>query len=369
MKLEDHPFFKETATDDVVKLVEMVEESSFKAGDVIFDEGSPSDGLYLMLEGTVAFNKLMPDGQQRTISYSSEGNFFGEVGIFTGDPRSLSALAQTDVRIGKIHRMHLIEFIKNTPGPIEQILGSIVNHLHHTTRHYVEDMLEQEKMTVVGNMVNTIIHDFKNPFTLISLGAQLIKAQHQDEKTSRLCNNIEAQVGRMVEMANEIIEFSKGEQSLKLAKVDLASLIEKFRELNEPFFKQDGANVVLNAESVIIEGEENKLLRVIQNLVGNAIDAFEDKKSGKVEVTVREVGTHAEIIVKDNGKGIPKQIRENLFTPFVTFGKSGGTGLGTAIVKSIVEAHNGSINFETADGVGTTFTIVLPKVAPAEAKP
>jgi len=368
MKLENHPFFKEAKVEDVSKLIEKVSESSFKANDIIFEEGSPSDGLYLMLKGTVVFNKLMPDGKQRTISYSSKGNFFGEVGIFTGAPRSLSAYAQTDVQIGKIHRKHLIEFIKNTPGPIEQILGSIVNHLHHTTKHYVEDMLEQEKMMVVGNMVNTIIHDFKNPFTLISLGAQLIQAHHKDEKTARLCKNIEAQVSRMVEMANEIIEFSKGKQSLKLADVDLADLIEKFRELNEPFFNADHINVVLQAEPVTIQGEENKLLRVIQNLVGNAIDAFEDSRAGKVEVLVKEVGTHAKITVADNGKGIPEQIRNSLFTPFVTHGKSGGTGLGTAIVKSIVEAHGGTIGFETGDGVGTTFTILLPKIAAAEEK-
>lgn len=359
MKLADHPFFKETHTHDVSKLIEQASESFFKKDAVIFEEGSESDALYLVLEGTVVFSKFMPEGQQQTISYSSRGNFFGEVGIFTGAPRSLSAIAQSDVRIGKIAREHLIHFIKNTPGPIEQILGSIVNHLHHTTRHYVEDMLEQEKMMVVGNMVNTIIHDFKNPFTLISLGAQLIQTQHQDEKTVRLCKNIEAQVKRMVEMANEIIEFSKGEQRLKLAEVNLADLIEKFRELNDPFFNADDINVILKAEPVIIEGEENKLLRVIQNLVGNAIDAFDENRDGKVEVYVQKVGDWAKITITDNGKGIPLQIRDSLFTPFVTHGKSGGTGLGTAIVKSIVEAHRGTIEFTTSEQ-GTTFTIMLP---------
>lgn len=361
MKLDDHPFFRETHTNNVTKLIEKVSELTFEADDIIFKEGSDSDGLYLVLEGEVMFNKLMPDGQQKTISHSPKGKFFGEVGIFTGAPRSLSAIAQTDVRIGKIERHHLMEFIQNTPGPIEQILGSIVNHLHHTTRHYVEDMLEQEKMMVVGNMVNTIIHDFKNPFTLISLGTQLIQAQHKDEKTARLCKNIEAQVRRMVEMANEIIEFSKGEQHLNLAEVNLAELIEKFRELNEPYFNTSHINVMLEAEPIMVKGEENKLLRVIQNLVGNAIDAFEDKRQGKVEVHVKEAGNWAKITIADNGKGIPQQIRNSLFTPFVTFGKSGGTGLGTAIVKSIVDAHHGTIDFETSDGQGTTFTIMLPK--------
>ncbi|MEM9227044.1 MAG: HAMP domain-containing sensor histidine kinase, partial [Verrucomicrobiota bacterium] len=108
-------------------------------------------------------------------------------------------------------------------------------------------------------------------------------------------------------------------------------------------------------------GEENKLLRVMQNLVGNAIEAFDENENGQVHIFVHDKESHAEIIISDNGKGIPEEIRHNLFTPFVTYGKSGGTGLGTAIVKSIIDAHQGTIEFETATGAGTTFTITLPK--------
>lgn len=361
MKLEEHPFFRDTQSQEVARLATKALIETFVAGDRIFDEGSPSDTLCLVLEGTVAFKKNMGDGKSRTISQSREGNFFGEVGIFTGAPRALSAFAETPVLVAKIKRDDLVDFIKSTPGPIEQILGSIVNHLHGTTRHYIEDMLQQEKMGLVGTMVNTIIHDFKNPFTLISLSAQLMRSRHDDAKTRKLCDNIEAQVQRMVAMANEISEFSKGEQRLHLSPVNLANLLDRFRELNEPYFQREGVSIEMQAAPVEIEGEENKLLRVLQNLVGNAIDAFEDGVPGQVQIYVHDKGEMAELVISDNGKGIPESIRHNLFTPFVTYGKSRGTGLGTAIVKSIVEAHHGTITFETATGVGTTFTITLPK--------
>ncbi len=362
MQIEDHPFFHASHVEDVRPLAEKTQVSEYKTGDVIFTEGSPSDTLCLVLEGTVAFTKTIPGEEDRMISYSEAGNFFGEIGIFTGAPRALNAVAQsTPVRIAQVERNNLVEFIKNTPGPIEQILGSIVNHLHSTTRHYVDDMLQKEKMAMVGTMMNTIIHDFKNPFTLISLGAQLLRSQHPDPKTVRICENIEAQVDRMVEMANELSEFSKGEQRLKPTRIDLAVLCEKFKQMNEPFFQHERVVIEMRATPVTIMGEESKLIRVLQNLVGNAIEAFDEDQRGQVQIFVHNLESTAEIIVSDNGKGIPESIRQNLFNPFVTYGKSRGTGLGTAIVKSIVEAHGGNIDFETMTGGGTTFTITLPK--------
>ena len=365
MKLEEHPFFRESRNEDVAKLAASTHVSHYTAGEKIFNEGNPSDTLCLVLEGSIAFVKETPDGKARTISVAKSGSFFGEVGIFTGAPRALSAVAETKASIAMIERPDLVDFIKNTPGPIEQILGSIVNHLHGTTKHYIEDMLQQEKMGLVGTMVNTIIHDFKNPFTLISLGAQLIRSKHDDAKTLKLCDNIEAQVQRMVEMANEISEFSKGgEQKLILAPVNLSLLLDRFRELNEPYFKRENVTIEMQAAPIEIEGEENKLLRVLQNLVGNAIDAFSEDVSGQVQVYIHDKADRAEIMISDNGKGIPEEIRHNLFTPFVTYGKSKGTGLGTAIVKSIIEAHHGTIEFQTATNAGTTFTITLPKKQP-----
>ncbi|MDP0496876.1 MAG: ATP-binding protein [Verrucomicrobiota bacterium JB024] len=367
MQLEEHPFFHASQAEDIRPLAERTAVDEYRKDDVIFKEGSPSDTLCLVLEGTVAFTKTIPGEEDRIISYSEAGNFFGEVGIFTGAPRALNAVAKTTpVRIAQIHRESLVEFIKSTPGPIEQILGSIVNHLHATTRHYVDDMLQKEKMAMVGTMMNTIIHDFKNPFTLISLGAQLLRTQHPDPKTIRLCENIEAQVERMVEMANELSEFSKGEQRLHLTRIDLAELCEKFRQMNEPFFQHDRVVIEMRATPVTIMGEESKLIRVLQNLVGNAIEAFDEKERGQVQIYVHKYEDRAEIVVSDNGKGIPESIRHNLFSPFITYGKSRGTGLGTAIVKSIVDAHGGSIDFETATGAGTTFTITLPLAPQAE---
>ena len=112
-------------------------------------------------------------------------------------------------------------------------------------------------------------------------------------------------------------------------------------------------------EHVVVNVDENKLLRVVQNLVGNAVEAFKGC-GGRVELTawVNESGVN--IKIRDNGPGIPDAIKDRVFEAFVTYVKHSGTGLGTAIAKSIIDAHGGQISFESSCQEGTTFYINLP---------
>lgn len=361
LRLEEHPFFRGLSREDVQALAKTADVRPYESSAVIFNEGDESDALFLVLEGRVTFEKSIPGNNWRVISYAVAGDFFGEIGVLSGAPRALRASASGPAVVARLPSGQLREFIRRTPGPVDHLLQSIISHLHHTTRHYVDDMLQQEKMALVGNMVSSIIHDFKNPFTLISLGSQMISTLHPDAKTQKLCANMGKQIQRMVDMANEVSEFSKGVHSFKPSRVEMFALLVKFRELNEPYFQKEHVKIELKCDPVVLEAEENKLLRVLQNLVGNAIDACEDKKDGKVLIEVHDRGENCELTITDNGKGIPEQIRNNLFEPFVTYGKTGGTGLGTAIVKSVVEAHKGRIRFETVTGKGTTFFVQLPK--------
>ena len=324
MEIVEHPFFREFGGQELENLKRVTELASFESGQQIFEEGSASDALFLVLDGEIAFVKHLESGRDQVISRAEPGQFFGEVGVLTGDARSLTAIANAPTRVAKVPKGALLDFIRNTPGPVDLILQSIVGHLHHTTRHYIDDMLRTEKMAVVGAMMNTIIHDFKNPFTLISLGAQVIMQRHKDNKTQQICRNIEDQIRRMVDMANEIADYSRGQQSMEFAKVNLKQLFKRFKDLNYPYFQKDAIEFEMEAENLTIEAEERKLIRVLQNLVSNAIDSFEDR-GGSVAIIARKKGDGVEIIVRDNGTGVPEEIRDKLFEPFITFGKSSGT--------------------------------------------
>jgi signal transduction histidine kinase len=362
MEVAAHPFFKQTDPAQLAAIlaVSTTEDPALDA--LIFDEGAVADALYLVLRGRVVFHKRMRPGEWLTVNYSEAGDHFGEIGMLTGEPRSLRAVAGRDVRLLRIPGEALVTILRQVSGPVERLMQSVIQHLHKTTRHYVEDQLQQEKMAVVGNMMNTIIHDFKNPFCLISLSAQMLRQRHGDADSQRLCLNIERQIDRMVAMAAELYEYSRGEHTLKESDLELRALIEEFKSLNFPFFENPKVQVTIDMPHALpLRAEKAKLFRVFQNLIGNAIEAFGDKP-GRLRISAHshDDGKQVLIEVKDNAGGIPEEIRSRFFEPFVTFGKREGTGLGTAIVKSIVEAHGGTIRFETATGVGTTFFITLP---------
>ena len=95
-------------------------------------------------------------------------------------------------------------------------------------------------------------------------------------------------------------------------------------------------------------------------MLRNAVESMEKQDDGEIRLIVREFPDHIEIILQDNGPGIPDEIQDRLFEPFVSHGKQGGTGLGLSICKGIVDAHQGRLNFDTGPD-GTTFYLHLPR--------
>lgn len=328
---------------------------------VIFEEGDISDSLYLVLDGTIGFSKKIRNRGHINISQSQKGEFFGEIGVLTNDRRSLRAVAKTDCAIACIPGAAIVSYLRKMPGPVQGLLQSIILHLEGTTKQFVDDRVHQEKMALIGNMTNTIIHDFKNPFCLISLSSQLLRQRHREEESQKLCQNIERQVDRMVTMVTELAEFSRGEHTIVKTKLKLKELFDEFRSLNHPYFDSTKVEVSIDVPEAVIMGSKAKLFRVFQNLIGNAIEAF-GERNGMVTITgkVSHADEEVHLFIEDNAGGIPEPIRDRLFEPFVSYGKREGTGLGTAITRSIVEAHGGDISFRTETGRGTIFTITLP---------
>lgn len=361
MKLEDHPFIQSISEDRRGAIIEEVELLHLEDSEIIFYENSAPDALFLILGGTVAFTKEKLDGSFKNVSQAGEGSFFGEVGVFTGEHRALGAMATGESLVARVPEPTVKKIIEDAE-PVRRILESVIHHLKSTTDHYMDEVMRTEKLTLVGTMVSSLLHDFKNPFSIISLGSTIISQRYQDdEKTTKICANMEAQIRRMVNMANDLAAFARGDRQIEIAPVEVDRLFEIFRELNIPFFKDQTVELNMEGNGATLQGDMSKLLRVLQNLISNSIEALHHAGTdGKVDVVATENERAVTITVTDNGPGIPPGIQETFFEPFVTHGKYEGTGLGTAIVKSIVDAHHGEIEFETSSN-GTTFTIRLPR--------
>jgi len=360
MKLEEHPFIASIAEERRAHLAKEIEVSDLEDGAVIFSEKTEPDALYLILSGKVVFTKRRWDETLKIVSESEEGSFFGEVGIFTKELRALNASASGPCRIGRVPKAAVEKIIEDAE-PVRKILGNVIEHLKSTTDHYMDDVMHTEKMALVGTMISSVLHDFKNPFSIISLGATIIRQQYEDDpKTVRICANIESQIQRMVHMANDLSAFARGDSKVEIVDIELKELFLMFRELNVPFFKDENVELTMESNGASIACDHSKILRALQNLVSNSIEAIHHAGiKGRIEIVAWEDDGGVFLTVADNGRGIPEEIQSTFFEPFVTHGKSDGTGLGTAIVKSIIEAHEGEIRFETS-AEGTVFTIYLP---------
>lgn len=360
MDLSAHRFISYFEPDQAALLCDLAVVERFTEQKVVFEEGEIPDFLYLVLEGQVEFSKHIGTNKYQTVAVAKTNDFFGEFGILDGQPRSARAVASAGATLAKISRDILMDTLRLAKGSaVLHLFSYITQHLRSTTDQYVKQLVYKEKMVMVGEMVSTIIHDFRSPFTGIQLSSQMLQEMYpDDEETAEWCELIQLQVQRMLGMAEEVLEFSRGNSILHKKPVNLANTLQQFKKLNRVYFETSKVEFVAEVGEVLVEADENKILRVWQNLVGNAVEAF-DGRGGRIEMTLATSETQAKITICDNGPGIPEAIREHLFDPFVTFGKRSGTGLGTAIAKSIIDAHGGNINFESKSS-GTTFNIRLP---------
>ena len=331
------------------------------ADEYLFHEGDAATGVCLVLEGEVQILRQTGDGEH-VLTSVGEGDFLGEVAVLDGQGRSTDARARGAASVAWIPTEALLDVLVTEPvGLTLHLFQNVLTILRQTNDLYVDEVVRKTKLSLMGEMAGALMHDLRNPVSAIQLAADLIKMDHSDEETVRCCEGIRLQCGRVMAMAEELLEFSRGETRLHLERTDTTVLVQRFLAFNENSSRPPGLKFSMVDEPAEIEVDSMRLLRVLQNLVSNAVDALDSRPDGRLDVRawVRDGVFH--LSVRDNGPGIPEAIRDRLFEPFVTQGKTGGTGLGLAIVKKVVTAHRGTISVETEPGQGTEFLIRLPQ--------
>jgi signal transduction histidine kinase len=370
MDLASHQFMAFFEPEQAEQLCQVAIIERYPDEAVVFEEGALSDSLYLLLKGRVEFRKKIGSAQYRPLTSALPNAFFGELGMLDGQPRSAQAVARGEETIvAKIPTEGFMEVLDRAKGTvITKFCGYMVQRLRDTTEEYIRQQLHKEKMVLMGEMLNTIIHDFKSPLSSINLASSMLKEQHPDEETEEWCDLIQAQTQRMSAMAEDFLEFARGNAVLNKKPVNLGTALQRFETLNRVYFHEANVNFsVVCPSDLVLDADEGKLMRVLQNLVTNAVDAFREQ-SGDVSIAVEVREERVYLQIHDNGPGIPEVIQDRLFESFVTHGKPHGTGLGTAIAKSIIDAHGGKIAFRSNAKEGTTFYLDLPLSTPRESE-
>lgn len=289
----------------------------------------------------------------------------------------------------RIHKIFSVEV--NTIYSDGVSLGTLI--LFKDITQHIEDMetiknnqdilMERERLASLGQLIGGIAHNLKTPIMSISGAAEgltdLVKEYDSSiddpEVNSQDHHDIAKDMGEWIvkikeytEYMSDIITAVKG-QAVTLSETenisfDIDELVKRVDILMKHELKNAliYMNVQMNApKSTKIHGDINSLVQVINNMISNAIQAYNGKTEQNIDLILNKVDSNLVISIKDYGCGLPQKVKEKLFKEMITTKGKNGTGLGLYMSYSTIKAHfNGNITFESEEGKGTTFNIILP---------
>lgn len=230
----------------------------------------------------------------------------------------------------------------------------------------------QEVDRLKEEFFSQISHDLRNPLASIRLAAETLLDRARaagDTRQARFAYLIDASAARMLSLVNQILDFTRLRAHaipLDRRPVDMLKTVVRAMDEMRPLAEEKRVRVDLAADGgdFTALAEEGSLVRVVVNLLGNAI-AF-TPASGAVTLSLTENGHRLELQVRDTGVGIPAEALPWIFEPYrQAHGQAKGTGLGLAVVKGLVGAHGGTVRVESEPGKGSCFTVTIPKVEAA----
>ncbi len=255
-----------------------------------------------------------------------------------------------------------------------------------------EQLNQAQKMGALGVLLAGVAHEINNPISQIMFNTPLLQRIWRDlepeiapvslegsgktyggltgdflrENIPQLLANMETAASRIAKFVSDLKQFSRYSAVNEKRPVQLNTAVTNAVRLIQSTLKKAGAYLSLDLEAhlPLMEGNLQKLEQISLNLLINAVQSMEGR-AGNIQVRTRTDSKGGlELSVSDTGKGIPEEIAERVFDPFVTNRQGrGGTGLGLSVTQSLVKAHGGEIRFDTREGEGTTFYVLLPPLS------
>jgi signal transduction histidine kinase len=334
----------------------------FPAEHVVFNEGDPGDGVYVVEEGAVRISALVAADERRVLARVGPGDFFGEMAVLDLETRSASAVTEKPSRLVFISREKLLGLIEHSPRLAASLVREFSLRMREFNRQYIREVLQAERLALVGKFARTIVHDFKNPLNIIGLAADLMDMEKASpEMRKNATTRIRKQVERLTNMINELLEFTRGSQQQSVhSSINYSAYLGKIIEEFGPDLADKRVNLILETPPPDREvlGDSKRLLHVYSNLFHNAVDAMPE--GGEIRLRFSVTGDELITEVEDTGGGIPPEVLPRLFEAFASFGKAKGTGLGLSICKRIIEDHKGWIKTRSEPGRGAIFAFSLP---------
>ena len=317
-----------------------------KTFNVISDPIAIIDSSYRILRCNTGFRKLHFDDFKQQMSHIQErsayqmniGNRLFEVRCF---PMGLK------LSLGKINenKVYIYRDITNAKKLYSQVI-------------------QNEKMAALGHLAGNITHELNNPLTGLRAMAQIMALEIQsDSQIHKDIIEIEKGLKRCQEVIKNLLEFTTTHTNLDI--IDIDNLVQKTLPFLKTATRLHKLDIHLNSKGSYIKASSQLIQQVIFNLINNSCQAVNKDGEISIETNIKNHNgfDFVELKVSDNGPGISKEIREQIFLPFVTTKAANkGTGLGLYLCKNIIEKYSGEIFYNTEFQKGTQFVVQLPLV-------
>lgn len=384
--LKEVDFFKSLDSVELKLVAGTCQEESFKANEVLVQENSIANRFFIIIDGNVEVWKNWNEENPYLIGKHGPGHFFGEMALLDGQPRSATVIASENVMTLYINRENFRELINRYSSIAFSVMLSMSNLVRASNSQFVDDLrarnrelsiayaelekaqdirIRDERFFTLGKFSSMMLHDIRNPLSAIKAQTELIQEfLDQPVFIKNFVSTITNEVQRLERMANEFLDFSRGEVRLNLSPIEPCELIFDLINNIKQRFDSDGIKIIKSCQA---EGksilDRDRMHRALYNICDNARKAMLDSQTKELQISAEFQDQNLIIKIGDTGRGMGKEVVEHLYEPFFSASEHGGTGLGLVVVKNVIEAHSGKLEIKTGEGRGTVFTISLPRMA------
>jgi len=247
-------------------------------------------------------------------------------------------------------------------------IGALLTMRDAESVQKIEDEIElSRRLAAIGRLTSGVAHEVKNPINAIVLHLEVLteKLPNMNPDAKRHVDVISSEIRRLDRVVQTLVDFSRPVE-LRLAETDLRRTLEDVALLAIPQANELGIRLVrdISPEPLPVRIDGDLIKQAVLNVVLNGVQAM-NGKAGTLTLRAYRDGGLVTVDVSDEGGGIPPAVRDKIFNLYFTT-KKGGSGIGLAMTYRVMQLHNGSVEFDSRDGVGTTFHLRLPLVAAAE---
>jgi len=253
------------------------------------------------------------------------------------------------------------KIILNKASSEIEILVDAYNNMIDQLEESAARLAKSEREQAWREMAKQVAHEIKNPLTPMRLSVQSFERKFNPEdenikeKLKEYSQTLIQQIDVMSSIASAISDFAKM-PTQKKEKIEIISIVKLALDI----FNEKSVKYLTKEKELYAFLDKTQLIRIVTNLVKNALQATENEENPLINVEIISKGSKIKIVVSDNGKGISEEVKDLIFEPKFTT-KTSGMGLGLPMIKNIIEAYDGAISFTSNKGTGTVFTVILPK--------